>query len=264
MAKAVFPYIGITGFMSSSHVSSLLARFPLRGLPEHRLMVGVLVSSKTRDGRTNKWPGRYPKMDDVKNIFLKDGSAINLVHYNTDDTRPLYLQLVELHEMIGVENFDGFQLNIAWPDIASLEDYYDSFGQEKYIVLQVGGRAMAELDNHPKRIAEHIGHYLPMIDYVLIDPSGGKGQPFSPENGLALLREIERQHPSLQLGIAGGFGPNSMAHLEPIAAAFPNVSIDAEGRLRTPQPEDRLDMDAARDYIASAADIFRKNVPVNR
>jgi hypothetical protein len=59
---------------------------------------------------------------------------------------------------------------------------------------------------------------------------------------------------NIGLGVAGGLGPDSLNLVEPLIAKFPNLSIDAEGRLRNNQND--LDLKAMSDYLAKALQLF--------
>ncbi len=120
MAKKNGPYIGVTGFMSRAEVGKALAVVPQKS--SHRLMVGVLMSSKTLAGEQAGRPGRYPKKEAVADIFVNDPRILNLVHYSTSNTETLLGQLMEITDLAGPD-LDGFQFNIAWPSILQLEDY---------------------------------------------------------------------------------------------------------------------------------------------
>lgn len=256
------PYIGITGFMSVSEVLrmasvqySLSAR--RRELkPVRDLMVGVLVSLKTLAGGTNKWPGRYPKVDDIKSIFTGHPHMVNLIHYNTDDPTTLARQLLELHELAG-EHLHGFQLNVAWPDMGQLRRYRMMRADRPRIVLQIGDRAMREVDGVPGRIAERVHGYGDLVDDILIDPSGGLGEPFNTEIARIMLAVVKERCPSVNLGVAGGLHPDSLGLVEPLLKEFPELSIDAEGRLRR-KPQDDLDIVVAEQYFRAAHDLFER------
>lgn len=247
MTKKIGSYVGVTGFMSRVEVSEALAMVP----PEstHRLMVGVLMSSKTLAGEQNKWPGRYPKKEDVKDILTDDSQALNLVHYSTDRPETLSAQLVEITELAG-PHLDGFQLNIAWPPVSQLEEFKKTY-PDKFFVLQIGSRAMRQVESMGQ-FTELIGdEYLPVIDAILIDPSGGKGEALDPVKGSEYLRAV-RNYMTLGIGIAGGLGPDTLDLLDSLVPEFPRLSIDAEGRLRAQKPEDALSLDAVRTYLKDA------------
>lgn len=250
MAKKTGPYVGVTGFMLLAEVNEALAMVP-HGLTR-RLMIGVLMSSKTLAGQQNKWPGRYPKKEAVADIFVDDPRALNLVHYNTDHSETLFTQLVEITELTG-PYLDGFQLNIAWPPISQIKDYWEAY-PDKFFLLQIGSKAMTQVESM-ERFAELVGAYLPMIDAILIDPSGGKGEPLDAAKGAEYLRAV-REYPTLGIGIAGGLGPETLHLLDTLVREFPELSIDAESRLRTPKPEDKLCIDAMRTYLEDAFQIL--------
>ena len=66
------PNIGVTGFMWPYEIAfaqevfnRLFDEYNLadkKAVVRPRLMAGALVSSKTIDGRPNKYPGRYPRL----------------------------------------------------------------------------------------------------------------------------------------------------------------------------------------------------------
>lgn len=246
MAKKTGPYIGVTGFMSRSEVDQALGSFPEEA--QHRLMVGVLMSSKTLAGKTNKWPNRYPKREAIADIFTDDPRALNLIHYNTDNPNNLFEEVQQIVEFVG-PRCDGFQFNLTWPSPAEIEKIRMTF-PEKYLLLQIGSAAMDEAEDSTGLFCEYLDWYVPHIDAILIDPSGGIGKPFDAEKCLKYLKAIPPEW-NLELGIAGGLSDKTAHLLDPIPGHFPKINIDAEGRLRTPQPEDALDMEAVDGYIVT-------------
>lgn len=245
------PYVGVTGFMFPDQVIKSLENIDFKKA-DRLLMVGVLASSKTIQGLTNKWPHRYPLFERIKDIFQKNEDCLNLVHYNTKQPDDLLAQLVQITDEVGPV-LNGFQLNIAWPSPKTLESYKKLY-PEKTIVLQIGGHAFAEVSNEAKYLALRVRRdYSGLVDYVLLDPSGGLGQPFNPENMRKYLYELQK-YPGPEVGVAGGLSPTTLHLLEPLIKDFPDISIDAEGRLRT--KEDNLDIETTRDYIQKSLDMF--------
>jgi len=245
------PYIGITGFMSHGEVTEVFSAFPVQ--PEYSLMVGVLASQKTLQGRTNKWPNRYPKVEEISSIFPLNLRALNLIHYNTKELDTLYDQLVKMTEL-GGPHFDGFQLNIAWPEPDILHRYRQDF-QLSTIVLQMGAKALAMVDHFPELLADRVtAEYRGLIDYVLIDPSGGLGKPFDPEDVGRYIKALKEKETGIGLGAAGGLSPGTIDLIRPLAANFPGISIDAEGRLR--DSDDHMDLDVTKEYATGASGIL--------
>lgn len=244
------PYIGITGFMSLSDALHVLNAIPANA--NRLVMIGVLASLKTMRGIQNKWPNRYPAMDRIASIFPDHPSALNLIHYNTKEKETLGDQLVAMTEFGGA-NMQGFQLNIAWPALDVLAEYKKAY-PAKQIVLQVGGHAFEMVNHSPEQLAARVAEYDEVAEYVLLDPSGGYGKPFDPECARDYLLALEAKNFGMRLGVAGGLSPTTLDLVEPLAREFPQLSIDAEGRLRT--PEDHLDLNLARTYLQTALTIF--------
>lgn len=246
------PYIGITGFMSKEEANAI---FELQQLPKNRLvMVGVLASLKTLRGIQNKRPNRYPKVENIAEIFPEHPQALNLIHYATDEPETLYTQLREITKL-GGENMHGLQLNIAWPPPFALYEYRLAYPFKK-IVLQIGNRALEMVDTLPLFLAEKIRSYEKVVDYILIDPSGGLGKPLDTSHADVYLRVLKRKNIDIGLGVAGGLSPTTLNLVEPLAEDFPDLSIDAEGRLR--DENDNLDLVLAKKYLEKAFEIFRK------
>lgn len=244
------PYIGVTGFMRWSEVQQALFWIPE---DETRLlMVGVLVSDKTLYGLANKHPRRFPPIESVPSLFSSDPRALNLVHFNTHDQGLLLEQMLMVRMRAG-ENFHGFQLNVAWPEVRVLR-IYRSEHREAVIVLQLGGGAMKEIGYNTSVLTQRLRHYDGLIDYILIDPSGGLGLAFDATRAIKELTAIRNAIPNLGLGLAGGLGPDTIGNIEEVVREFPNLSIDAEGKIR--DEDDNLDLRKAHRYVQGALEIF--------
>lgn len=244
------PYIGVTGFMTEEEVAAAMAAFDRLSSSHRLVMLGFLASGKTLRGETNKWPNRYPRVDEIASLFSAHPRALNLIHYATDDQSTLAMQLGQLVE-IGGSLLDGFQLNVAWPTPERLEGV-----KGKRIVLQLGRHALQTCSG-PDSVAARLDDYTELVTDVLIDASGGHGVPVDIDVAEGYLRAIVARHPFLGIGVAGGLSHEGMERLQPLADKFPNVNLDAEGRLRTPMPEDKLVIDDTTAYIAAANSLFK-------
>lgn len=244
------PYIGITGFMSLSDALHVLNAVPANA--NRLVMVGVLASLKTMRGIQNKWPNRYPTMDQIAGIFPNHPSALNLIHYNTKEKETLGDQLAAMTEFGGA-NMHGFQLNIAWPSLDVLAEYKKAY-PKKQIVLQIGGHAFETVNHSPEQLATKVAEYDEVVEYVLLDPSGGYGKPFDPECARDYLLALKAKNIGIGLVVAGGLSPTTLDLVEPLVREFPDLSIDAEGRLRT--QEDHLDLAVSSEYLRKAFAMF--------
>jgi hypothetical protein len=137
---------------------------------------------------------------------------------------------------------------VKWPSPSEIYLFAEAF-PEMYLLLQIGSGAMAEVGSM-ERFREAVGWYLPCLDAILIDPSGGKGEPLDAVKGAEYFRAVDEFQ--LDLGIAGGLGPDTLDLLDPLIEEFSDVSIDVEGRVRTPKPEDALDITKMRGYLTGA------------
>lgn len=252
----LLPYIGVTGFTNKAEVSAALDTFD--SLPDWGLrmfMVGVLASSKTLAGKTNKWPNRYPHVYDIATLFPPHRRTLNLIHYSTDDRQTLHDQLRQLMRFGGM-NLDGFQLNICWPEPSSITMPVRAVPTEKRVVLQLGRGALEEMGNNPEAIAKRLDAYRGLITDVLVDASGGRGIPMDLEPTHSYVRAISTRHPHFRIGVAGGLSSQTIGQLKPLTRhnLFPRLSVDAEGRLRT--AEDHLDVEAMKNYISAVHRLF--------
>lgn len=245
MIKKAGPYIGVTGFISRDEVNEALKEV---FLSEYRLMVGVLMSSKTLRGEQNKWPHRYPKKDEVGGIFIDSERVLNLIHYSTDQPEGLPEQLKEITTLAG-PYLDGFQLNISWPSVDSLKEYFEAY-PEKTLILQIGSRALSKIESLEK-FKELLTAYRPIISGVLIDESDGTGRLFDSDRASHYLQTASEVQ-GLGLGVAGGLQTQTLHQLYPLIEKFSGLSIDAEGGLRTPSPEDALSVSCMQDYLREA------------
>lgn len=237
------PYVGITGFMSQNEIQSVLDSMPKDS--NRLLMVGVLASQKTLRGEKNKWPNRYPEVGRISEVFVKDRRALNLIHYNTKEPETLTEQLVEMTKL-GGQNLEGFQLNLAWPSRDTILAYHKICGG-KFIVLQIGGKAFEIVNHSPKELAERVSWYEHVVDYVLLDPSGGYGVPFDTNKARTYLEALRGYNLDMGLGVAGGLSPTTLNLVQPLLSDFPDLSWDAEGKLRDEQ--DNLVLPTSIEYV---------------
>ena len=250
------PYIGITGFMSGDEVRAMLNLMPKNC--SRKLMVGVLTDWRTLNGLTpNKWPNRYPAIKEIPGIFTDHPVVLNIAHYHTRELTTLHWQLENLVRSCG-PNLHGLQLNIAWPHPMLLK-----LLRAKHpgvdIILQIGDAAFEIIKHSPERLAAKITEeYDGLIDRVLLDPSGGTGKEFDPAEIAEYLSALKKTRLdfglNFGLGVAGGLSSKNLRHVELLLSKFPDLSIDAEGRLRN--PDDHLDLREAGEYIRGALEMF--------
>jgi len=240
--------------MSGDEVRTVLDSAPQN--PGRKIMIGVLANSNTIRWIPNARPNRCPGPEEMGNIFQKHPLALNLVHYNTSEPETLFEQMLEVLRLAG-PNCHGLQLNIAWPEPRALANLV--LNGWKTIALQIGDRALEAVNRSPEKLAKKVARdykkpHRELIDYVLLDLSGGQGKPLNPEIMRPYLRALRSKNPALGLGVSGGLGPSTLDLVAPLIREFPNLSIDAEAGLR--DKDDCLDPLAAADYLRSAIALF--------
>ncbi len=247
------PYIGVTGFTHRNQIIAAIKTIPRRA--QYRLMAGILVSSKTMDGQTNRFPARYPHWEDIPGIPVSDPRVLNLAHFATKRPERLAEDMDVI--MNHAANLDGIQLNMAWPDPKQLAEFR-IVHDDAVIVLQIGAKAFAEVGekNHQRLAAWLYYTYGSVINYALLDPSGGLGLSLSANLMGEQLLAIEQHNPVFGMGIAGGLKAVALPGIKGLCKEFPNISIDAEGGLRTKDSRDLLDKDQVYGYLMQAYDML--------
>ena len=249
--KSRVPYIGITGITSPAE-SDLIAR-SWAGNSSRKVMIGVLVSSKTLRSEPDQWPNRYPALGDIAGIFSDHTAAFNVIHYSTDEPGSLLDQLLTVSHLCG-PSLHGFQLNMAWPSAADLRRFA---GQRSglEIILQLNQEAFRVAGNHQGAVAAKLQReYSGLVDHVLLDLSAGYGRQLDPAWARRQLAEMRDAELDMGQGVAGGLSPESLHLVAPLVKEFPQLSLDAEARLR--DAEDNLDPDLGQEYLRTAFAMF--------
>jgi hypothetical protein len=259
------PYVGITGAVSNEEVRTIIKEFSDAGYTmnsSHIPMLGFLVSYKTLNGQHTE-NRRYPKFQGLVSLLREaNREVLAMVHYNSREMSSLAEQVSKIFEGIYTDNLcHSIQLNIIWPDANQVKLIKERF-PEMHIVFQASHKAMT--DKTVKEICDGIGGYGDALNYVLIDPSGGKGLEFEIENSVNLYSELRARFPDLVVGFAGGFnGSNVKCKLDNLIGKVGEscFCIDAEGGLRDKisdnYGDDLLNIGKVRDYLQSASSVLR-------
>lgn len=268
------PYIGVTGITNTHEATVIAQTFIDEGLTDeqssHRGMVGVLASERSL---IPNFKGRvkYPNLDQIHQIFrITHNRAFKTLHYHTYYESALSQQLEQLLDQSNLyadRLCEGVQLNIKWPPVNEVERTKMTFPDLK-IILQLGPRVLAERD--PANIVARLSPYVALIDYALIDPSGGKKKIFRINRVAPLYNQIKEAYPDLAMVFAGGFDArNTITRLWVLSQTIgtTNFSIDAEGGLRTqskqglPTP---LSINRACRYVHNGALFFRTKEDISK
>ncbi len=231
------PYIGITDFTAFTQVLDMLEAFR-ENLPansRHRLHVGVMMSYKTLHGI----------------------DVMNCLHYADYKGRPNLAESLARAIFYGGVGINGLQLDMTWPDPAEIANAV--YGSRKHIevILQVGKFAIEDAHDDPQEVVQRLRDYEGVIHHVLIDKSMGKGLGMDAGAILPFATAIREHFPDLGITAAGGLGPQTMDLVLPLAKEIPDISIDAQGKLRPSGSNlDPVDWDMAEAYLATALQIL--------
>lgn len=226
------PYVGITGFTTTEEVAAALKALPPG---RRRLMVGILVSDRTLEGLPEEMgPRRHPAVADLEILFSADPRAFNAVHFHTRTPERLVDQVERVIAVAG-PRLHALQINLERTPPGALRAIRARFpGLQLILPLREAAHRFAET-------------YAKLVDIVLFDWSAGHGVLFDPAEARAALEEIEARMPGIALALAGGLGPDTIDRVRPLLERFPDLSFDAESRLR--DAEDRLDLAKVGEYL---------------
>ncbi len=245
------PYIGITDFTNFGQVQKMLDIFkshiPLGS--NRKLHVGLMMSYKTLHGLPSKWSTVFPPKETIADIFSSD-EAYNCLHYADYDNDPaLWESLSRAISYCGT-GIHALQLDMTWPDPNQIANGMHTSRKQIEIILQIGRNALAEANDDPQAVVERLKEYDGVIHRVLLDKSIGRGIGMDAHLLLPFARAIKESLPSIGLGAAGGLGPGTVDRIKPLLDEIPDISWDAQGRLRpSGNAIDPIDWNYAGGYL---------------
>ena len=171
------PYVGITGFKTKGEIEVTGKIFHERRFYDSSYlpMFGFLVS-ETRLKQKNVSGKKSPAAEDLTYLarHVPQGS-LPMMHYHTNDLETLPAQIRDLftiYQMYDKRICRAVQLNMEWPSVDKIEEIRNNF-PKLHIVLQLSNRGMDSLS--VAEIVQKSRSYDGLVQYTLIDPSGGFG-----------------------------------------------------------------------------------------
>ena len=113
------------------------------------------------------------------------------------------------------------------------------------------------LGHDPRRIVARLAEYEGLIDYALLEPSGGVGKAFVPTYIAPILEACVASNLDIGWGVAGGLGAGRLSVLEPLLEICPELSWDAQARLRSADGQ-VLDLAACEQYLREGIALLHK------
>ncbi|MDP3962994.1 MAG: hypothetical protein Q8Q39_00680 [bacterium] len=252
------PYIGITDFTHFDQVWSMqgLFKFHLPNGSRHKLHVGVMTSYKKLHGLPTKWQHAFPPLENIAGIFASD-ETYNCLHYADYGQDPEFTKSLAKALWHGGMGIHAVQLDMIWPDPGQIAEGVHRSRKRVEVILQIGRKAFDAVQNNPEALIAKLADYEGVIQRVLLDKSGGEGRGMDAVGLMIYARAIRERFPQMGLGAAGGLGPETMHLAEPLAKTFPDISIDAQSRLRpSGSALDPVDWGMAAWYLVEAIKIF--------
>ena len=249
--KSNQPYIGLTDIAKVSQIQSLLKVLPEES--NRRLHIGIMTSYKHMHGLPTKWATIWPTPHERVELFIDDPRVYNVVHY-ADYEDPAPTTLVELVTAINDsgDNVHAIQLDMLWPPTALLNQLKKQCPTID-IILQCSSNAMRKEPDYINKLTE----YNPYVDYVLIDHGMGMGISMDVEAVLKTLDALSPVYSDDRLAVAGGLGPSSAHVLKAIFEKYPNVSCDAQSKLRSSHNAmDPLQISYAKRYVQNVCKVL--------
>ncbi len=254
------PYIGITDFTSFEQVARMLEVFRRhKSLGSKRVLhVGVMMSFKTLNDIETKWSTVFPPKETIADIFRQDDDDVYYcLHYADYNNRIKITDLARGLEYAG-PFVHAVQLDMTWPDPGVVTSSVSTLRKDIEVILQVGKKSFDECGGDPAKVVQRLEDYNGIIHRVLLDKSVGRGIGMDASALIPFARAIKDRFPDLGLVAAGGLGPDSVGLVEPLVKVFPDISIDAQGKLRpSGSAFDPIDWDMASVYLVKALEILK-------
>jgi|GEM_PF-2869426 len=261
------PYIGITGFKDLEEIQMVKDAngiyVPASEYEKNRqppVMYGALTSSKRMDEPT-KSGSRSPAYEKLPELLANvPAESIPMVHYAPRSKERLGPDLEKImRDTKGTRA--GIQINDAWPNRDTLYKLQQQYGPVP-MVLQLP-KEVLQTEN-PAEMLGKISGYNGIVSYVLLDPSGGRGENIDTGRYGPLLKGLAHQYRQQQgptIIIAGGLGPDGIeGKLGAFATAvdYSPFGIDAETNLRSTKGSNSyLDRGACTEYLINARKGYR-------
>lgn len=256
--EAARPYIGVTGIKRPLDTSAVVNIFKDSEISTigYWGMIGYLFSQhklKSDAELTKLAESISGSSTDVTRSFL---------HYfspDEDNVKREVEQTIRGLQKINGRIFDGLQVNVPWIDPRIVEDLRLRYGL--LLTLQVGPRIIHG-SSKSKEIRRRLFDYNGIVDYILVDASGGRGESINFHDACRFSDLIDEAFYNSNFKpiklFAGGFSSknvsyNVMSLHNLIGEKF---GIDAQKKLKN--INGNLDTGQLLNYVNSAVEILEE------
>lgn len=254
------PYIGITDFTSFEQVKQMLTVFNAhkRLGSRHILHAGIMMSYGTLHGISKKYQHVFPLNENIAGILREElaSQVYYCLHYADYDDRSDSKDITRALMYAG-PCVHALQLDMPWPGPEMIARGVRASGKQVEVILQVGRNSFEEVQNDPAKMIARLEQRKNVIHRVLLDKSMGEGRSMNADEFFVFIQAIKKHLPHLHITVAGGLGPNRMGLVEPLVRKFPDISIDAQGKLRpSGSILDPIEWSMATQYLIESCQIF--------
>ncbi len=253
------PYIGVTDFTNLNQVQEMSQIFKAH-LPSgsnRMLHIGVMMSYKTLHSIPTVWQKTFPPKEHIASIFSVS-DEYRCLHYVDYDNHPNLNESLALAISYGEPGIDSIQLDMTWPNPSEIAKGIKASQKPVEVILQIGDKALKEVNNSPQKVVERLKTYEGIIHRVLLDKSMGRGLGLNAKELIPFALAIREHFPVLGIGAAGGLGPRTLHLLDLLISYFPDLSIDAQAQLHVNGNSlDPVDWNKVIEYLIKALSLFK-------
>ena len=263
------PYIGVAGFVTVPDIHEAILATPYKNhLP---LAIGILTSSKTINGTPNKYPHRYPKVEDVPTMISEsrelakehERNVLFVLHYSTDTLDNFEEQIRAVGHVVARAAFDGVQINVPphfyhHPTVLPMLDWLARWERVTRIIAQVRPSRGIESWTDLIGVGLHIAKHASRVTDLLLDASGGTGNQMNLSTTSDLITAIRgstKHRDRLNINVAGGLTPKNLVQLETLFRLHGLLGFDIETGVR--DADDQLSIGLLREYLREAYKLAR-------
>lgn len=259
------PYIGVSGIGHYEQHGEIID-LALRERPDllgYFIMIGIQATGKTQvldipNKRGQMW---HPVGDSIAEAASNEDSGFTkpYIHVFFDGKNELEQGVANV--MRRTRHYvQGLQFNgLAWldTDYRPFLSIFKADYPSQSIILQAGS---ITLDNHsPSELAD--GLKTMPVDYLLLDPSGGEGKQMDLTRIRNYVDEIYQSQLPVGVAVSGGLDAQNVEGLiGPLMEEYPDLSCDAEGRLRKgAEGSTMIDIDAVDAYLVACKQTIQRH-----
>ncbi|NTW89996.1 MAG: hypothetical protein HGB37_03775 [Candidatus Moranbacteria bacterium] len=220
-------HICIAGITRPEHWKQIVSHIPEK--PNQIVIIESMVCHETLLGKASEYPKRFVSLSELRTLLGRHPNVLNLVRYSTSERSSVDSQLRRIIELCG-PGIDGFQLELAWPDIEQLRRFLAMF--PKKLVLKIGRQAYEDVGRSKIRLSSRLLRYHGLIQDIQLNLTEGSEDQFDPDQTLDLLKTLHVL--PFGVGISGRLSDSTDSRdLERVLRLYPGVNISALRDLRS-------------------------------